>query len=70
MTPSSKKGLYRDHGSDNLKAYNILAEAVQINNNSVKLWSVYINEAIRVGFDEYAASAYERLAEIRSRRQR
>ena len=61
---------YRDHGSDNLKAYNILAEAVQINNNSVKLWSVYINEAIRVGFDEYAASAYERLAEIRSRRQR
>src|SRR5690606_32626365 len=59
---------YRNHSEDNLKAYNILAEAVQLNNNSVKLWSVYINEATRVGFDDYAASAYERLTEIRNRR--
>lgn len=60
---------YRDHSEDNLKAYSILAEAVQLNDTSVKLWNAYIAEAMRVGFDEYAASAYGQLEEIRRRRQ-
>ncbi|HEY8512339.1 MAG TPA: hypothetical protein VIL31_10295 [Cyclobacteriaceae bacterium] len=58
---------YREHSSDHLKAYNTLAEAVQLNNTSVKLWSAYIEEALRVGFDEYAASAYEKVEELRRR---
>lgn len=58
---------YRSHSSSNLKAYSVLAEAVQINDNSVKLWNAYIDEAIRVGFDEYAQSAWERLQEIKER---
>lgn len=61
-------GYYRDHGDDNLKSYSILAEAVQLNDTSVKLWNAYIAEATRVGFDEYAASAYERLEDLRRRR--
>jgi Flp pilus assembly protein TadD len=56
---------YRDHSKDNLRAYNILAEAVQLNDNSLKLWNAYIREAIRVGFDEYAVSALQRVEEIR-----
>lgn len=44
-----------------LKAYSILAEAIQINGNSIPLLRAYIGEALRVGFDEYAASATERL---------
>ncbi|MFO7258501.1 MAG: hypothetical protein DIU61_012430 [Bacteroidota bacterium] len=58
---------YREHSSDNLKAYNTLVEAVQLNNTSVKLWTAYIDEAIRVGFDEYAASAYEKVEDLRRR---
>jgi hypothetical protein len=58
---------YREHSSDPLKAYNTLAEAVQLNNTSVKLWNAYIDEALRVGFDEYAASAYEKVEELRRR---
>jgi hypothetical protein len=58
---------YRDHGTDRLKAYNILAEAVQLNTTSVKLWNAYIAEAVRMGFDEYAASAYEKVEDLMRR---
>jgi hypothetical protein len=58
---------YKAHSGNRLKAYSVLAEAVQINNNSVKLWSAYIQEATRVGFDEYAQSAWERLEQIKQR---
>ena len=57
-------GYYREHSDDPLKAYNVLAEAVQLNNTSVKLWNAYIAEALRAGFDEYAASAYETVEEL------
>lgn len=40
-----------------MKAYDILAEAIQTNNQSIKLLSAYAAEATRLGFDEYAASA-------------
>ncbi|HEX7017074.1 MAG TPA: hypothetical protein VF191_16310 [Cyclobacteriaceae bacterium] len=58
---------YREHSTDRLKAYNTLAEAVQLNTTSVKLWNAYIAEAVRVGFDEYAASAYEKVEELQRR---
>lgn len=56
---------FRKHGQDNLDAYNILVEAIQINYNSYRLLKAYAEEAERLGFDEYAASARERLNTIR-----
>ena len=47
-----------------LKAYNILAEAIQINNNSLRLLKAYAAEAARSGFDDYAASAVSRIQEL------
>jgi len=52
-------------GGDRLAAYNILVEAIQINYNSLRLLTAYAEEAERLGFDEYAASARVRLAAIR-----
>ncbi len=59
---------FRDHSTDQLKAYSLLAEAIQINNSSVKLLKAYATEAIRIGFDEYAIGALQRVEEIESRR--
>lgn len=44
-----------------LKAYTILAEAIQINSNSIRLLKAYATEAARQGFDEYASNAVQRL---------
>src|SRR5690606_34939568 len=55
---------YRNNGTERLKPYNILAEAIQINANSIRLLKAYIKEAYRQGFDEYANSPAERLAEL------
>mgnify|MGYP003575577480 CR=1 FL=1 len=55
---------YRQRSGDRLKSYSILAEAIQINNNSIRLLKAYVAEATRQGFDEYAVSAAERLAEL------
>lgn len=57
---------YRKQNPDNLGAYNILVEAIQINYNSYRLLKAYAEEASRLGFDEYAASAKQRLMAIRS----
>jgi hypothetical protein len=51
----STKGFY---------AYTILAEALQINRNSIPLLKAYYNESRMIGFDEYAANALERLKEL------
>ena len=53
---------YRNHSKERLKPYNILAEAIQINDNSIRLLKAYIAEATRQGFDDYANSAAEHLA--------
>jgi hypothetical protein len=59
---------FREHDADRLAAYNILVEAIQVNYNSYRLLNAYAAEAERLGFDEYAASARERvMAIIRSR---
>ena len=55
---------YRNKGYDRLKPYTILAEAIQINGNSIRLLKAYVAEANRQGFDEYAASAGQRLVEL------
>jgi hypothetical protein len=48
---------FRRQDAKSLKAYDMLAEAIQINNKSLKLMLAYVAEASRMGFDEYAASA-------------
>lgn len=59
---------FKNHSADRLKAYSILAEAKQINPGSVRLLMAYITEATRIGFDDFAADAYEELEVIRSKR--
>lgn len=58
---------YRSFGNDPLRSYNILAEAIHINNNSVKLLQAYASEAMRNGFDDYAYSALQQIEGIRQR---
>ncbi len=54
----------RKQNEKSLNAYNILAEAIQINNNSVRLLKAYITEAARQGFDEYVRSALMQLENV------
>jgi hypothetical protein len=49
---------------DGPKAYDILVEAIQINKNSPRLLRAYISEAMRQGFEGYAASATETLRQL------
>ena len=55
---------YRDHDKERLKPYNVLAEAIQVNANSIRLLKAYVAEATRQGFDDYASSVSERLAQL------
>jgi hypothetical protein len=57
---------FRRHDKNKLKAYSILAEAIQINSNSIKLLRAYVAEATRIGFDQYAYDAGQRLAILES----
>lgn len=47
-----------------MTAYQVLAEALQINTSSVRLYRAYIAEARRKGFDEYADSAEQQLENL------
>lgn len=55
---------YRNQNKDRLKPYSILAEALQINANSIRLLKAYQAEASRQGFDDYAQSAAQRLVDL------
>jgi hypothetical protein len=55
---------YRKTSREKLKPYNVLAEAIQVNGNSIRLLKAYINEATHQGFDEFAESAANRLRDI------
>lgn len=57
---------FRRQSADKMKPYNILVEAIQVNNNSYRLLKAYAEEAERMGFDEYAANARLRMQGIRS----
>lgn len=54
--------------SGGFEAYNILAEAIQINSSSVPLLKAYASEAARLGLDDYAQNAYQRIGELEGRR--
>jgi hypothetical protein len=54
---------YRRNDSG-FQAYNILAEAIQVNANSIRLLKAYAQEAERKGFDEYAFNARQRLRDL------
>src|SRR5690606_33022316 len=55
---------FRKQYPDSLEAYNLLVEAIQVNHNALRLLVAYTEEAERLGFDEYAASARERVHAI------
>jgi len=55
---------FRDQPDSGLKPYTILAEAIQINANSIRLLKAYAAEAARQGLEEYALSASERLVKL------
>ncbi|MBL7843610.1 MAG: hypothetical protein JNK44_07080 [Cyclobacteriaceae bacterium] len=59
---------FKAHSQNDMKAYSILAEAVQLNNTSYRLWIAYAAEAARVGFDVYAASAIEEAEKLKVRK--
>ncbi|GIV36707.1 MAG: hypothetical protein KatS3mg032_1086 [Cyclobacteriaceae bacterium] len=58
---------YSRHRQDDYAAYNLLAEAIQLNRYSYRLLLAYADEAGRLGFDTYAESARSRAEEIRKR---
>lgn len=55
---------FREHAPESMKAYNILVEAIQVNPTSLRLLKAYADEAARMGFDEYAQSARQRVAAL------
>lgn len=59
---------FRKQNPEVFTAYNILAEAVQINTTSYRLWMAYAEEATRVGFDNYAVVALEEAESLKRRR--
>jgi len=58
---------FKSHSSDPMKAYNILTDAIHVNTGSVRLLTAYVAEAVRMGFDDYAASAAQQLEELKQR---
>jgi tetratricopeptide (TPR) repeat protein len=58
---------YRSQDQKSSQAYNILAEAIQVNGSSLRLLKAYAGEAARQGMDEYASSAAQRIAELEER---
>lgn len=58
---------FKSHSTDALKAYNILTNAIHVNMNSERLLTAYVAEAVRMGFDEYAAEAATQLEDIKTR---
>lgn len=57
---------FRKEDKDKMKPYEILVEAIQVNSDSYRLLQAYAEEAERMGFSEYAASARERLMAIKA----
>jgi hypothetical protein len=55
---------FRDRDIKSHKPYDILAEAIQVNSNSIRLLKAYAAEAARIGFDEYASSAIQRVVQL------
>lgn len=52
---------FKKRNPKGFEPYNILAEAIQINGRSLPLLRAYHDEAMRVGLDQYAAEAAEKI---------
>lgn len=61
---------FRTHGTDRMLSYDLLANAIQMNTTSPKLFRAYIEEARRAGFEWYAASAQVQLNELMKKKGR
>jgi len=59
---------FRRQDARSLRAYDMLAEAIQVNTKSLKLMLAYAAEAARMGFDEYAAGAAAQAEALRQGR--
>lgn len=55
---------YRTRYPNSLKAYDVLAEAIQVNSISLKLLKAYYQESVSRGFEDYAASVGQRIQDI------
>jgi hypothetical protein len=55
---------YKNRDPESLRAYDLLAEAIQVNATSLRLLKAYAAEAMRKGFEDYAVSVGERIKEI------
>ena len=55
---------FKKHSANPMRAYNILTDAIHVNQNSIRLLTAYVAEAARMGFDEYAADANQDLEEL------
>jgi hypothetical protein len=52
---------FRNHGKDKMKPYQLLVEAIHVNNKSAKLLKAYATEAMRLGFTDYAFGAMQQV---------
>jgi hypothetical protein len=52
---------FQSHGTDALKSYKLLADAIQHHPSSIRLRKAYIREAKRIGFGDYVLHAMEEL---------
>jgi hypothetical protein len=55
---------YSKQGKGSHRAYDILVDAIYVNAHSIRLLKAYAAEASSQGFDQYAASATERLIKL------
>jgi hypothetical protein len=60
---------FRAQADDNLRAYNILVEALHRHPGSIKIGKAYVLEAQRLGFDEYVSTAMAQLQRLMTPRQ-
>jgi hypothetical protein len=58
---------FRKKNATGFEAYNILAEAIQINSNSLPLLRAYHDAAMNVGLDDYAANTAQKIRELESK---
>jgi Flp pilus assembly protein TadD len=55
---------FRRRSETGFEPYNIVAEAIQVNANSLRLLRVYRDEAMRLGLEQYATETDERIRQL------
>lgn len=59
---------FKNHPTDDMRAYGILAEAIQVNTTSYRLWMAYVAEAYAVGFDNQAEDGLQQARVLKQRK--